>query len=334
MTFSNYLLFLQKILELNPFTVVDLFFFVCFLIYIASERQRTFLQSVLTFLLSAGVIFISLWSYWILSEFIQLQFFATKGFADGISFLTILLILGGMAVVGYRLLLLNIDAHLEEIKLPILNILFGSITFIIIVAALSAVTLSFPLTPFIKRNVSSSNILNILAVNLQSVESTQRRLISSPSYSLMNFLTINPQGEDSVNIPSGELHATNVEEAENLIEQINTYRESASVSKLTFSEDLSRIAQTLTYNISQTQTLSRSQVNGSTPFDLLAQARIPYSTAYFIPFHSQSSTLGFNGMIQTSEYRQAIVSPSYANMGVGVVKIKEHGYVFTILLSN
>ncbi len=332
MTFSNYLLFLQKILELFPFTLLDLLFFACLCIFVISERQRYFVRSLLTFLLTGLVAMFSLMLYKHIASFLQLYLSFSKGLADGLGFLVLAFLLTGIAFICYRLILLNVQQELLQLRIWPGTLLAGTGTFIIIVTCVATVFLSLPVTEFIKNSISRSIVVNGLVIGLQSVESTQNRILGRPLFSLFNFLVPDPTHTEEAPIQSHGSLILIQTEATALFEHINTERQKKNVLPLSIDKDITFVAGTLAQGISANQILSREEVNGSTPFDLLAQSRIQYKTAYFIPIYAQNAGIAFHGVQQIPVYYQQLLSAQYSRIGIGAVELNEQGYVFSILV--
>lgn len=334
MSVSNYFSFLQKILEIVPFTLSDLLFFIFLILYVASERQRQFIQSLLTFIFTWLVVLLALGSYGLLSSFMQEHLILSKGVADGGSFLLMLTIFSGIAIVGYKLILLNTYLELSRYKLSVMTALMGAGTFIVITSCIVTMLLSFPITPFIKNVVNNSLILSNMTTSLQTLESFQYRIFSKPSTSLLNFLVNTPRQPSQITVATNGSLIPAEQEGIALFEMINKKRVRTGSPALVQEEELSLVATTLAQNISTSQAFSQSTVRGVTPFDILTNARVPYTTAYFIPIYAQSKDLAFNGVKQIPEYHQHLISSKYSRIGVGSVWLKEHGFIFTLLLAD
>lgn len=334
MSVSNYFSFLQKILETNPFTVTDLLFFVFLILFIVSERQRQFVRTVLTFLFTGLTVLLALGMYGQLSLFMQQYLLLSKGAADGMSFLLVISLFAGIAIVGYRLILININPNLLQFKLSVPAIIMGFGTFIIVSSCLMMILLSFPITPFMKNIINNSTILSSMTVGLQTVESIQYRIFSRPSTSLLNFLVNTPRQASQITIATNGSWTQVEHEEIKLYERINKKRIQDGLPSLMYSDELSVVAGTLARETSTSQILSQSSVKGATPFDVLVSARVQYTTAYFIPIYAQSRQLAFNGIQHVSEYNKQLMSRQYSRIGIGSAWLKEYGFIFTILLAD
>lgn len=300
----------------------------------ASEKHRGLIQSVLTLILVSLVAIASLGVYSFFSEQFQIFFGLSKGLADGLSLFLFSVVLGAVAVVGYQLIILNFVKMFEDVKLSLINMILGAFTFLIVSALLFSSALSLPLTPFIKNTLSSSLFINNLTVSLQSLESTQRRLVTMPNNNLINFITVSPKTEDKIEIPTNGKFVANNERINEVKEGVNQLRKSMNVIELSLDGDSSIVAQNLAQLMSQNGILSRDQISGSTPYDILAGYRIKYTMAYYIPLYAQNVSLGLNGLSQVPDYKRELISPSYTNIGIGVVDLEEQGLVISLILTN
>ncbi|HRN96822.1 MAG TPA: hypothetical protein PLD54_05240, partial [Candidatus Levybacteria bacterium] len=111
-------------------------------------------------------------------------------------------------------------------------------------------------------------------------------------------------------------------------------RGSVGAVPLSEHELASRVAQALALRMATAQQLSRTDIEGNTPFDLLEQARAVYSQAYFMSGQAQSIQIAVQGLEQIPQYSSQMTSGYYSAVGVGIVSLKEHGYIVTLLFIN
>jgi uncharacterized protein YkwD len=334
MTLSDYFLFLQKLITLFPFTVLDIVFFICALIFIASEKNREFVKSLIITIVICFIWGISLLAYAPLSVFLQGIFVSSKGVNDGFSVLLVTGVLGAIMAIAYRLVIINGDQDLFTKKIPLINIILGGITFCIITSILVATLLSFPLTPFIKSTIGESIVLTSLNSYTQALESREQKLIGKDSLSTLNFLTVDPEGVQDTYISRGPLFSPDETENAMILNQVNHIRDRAGVPDVQRSESASEVAQVLGLKMASTNKLSRTNISGSTPFDLLAQSSTIYTQAYFMVAQAQTKQIAIQGFEQIPQYRLEITSPRYTQVGISSISLKEHGYLVTLFFTD
>lgn len=334
MTVTDYLNFLQNILFSFPFTILDISFIICLIIFMASEKQREIVKALL--ILSSVCLswVIVLYVYQFPSQLVQSFFKTPKGIADGVSSLLLLFGVGGIFALGYKLLLLNADQDLLKKKIPVVNSLIGAITFVVIVSITVTLVLCLPVTSFIKNMVNQSIFLSSLTSVSQSWEAVQQKIIGKENVSTLNFITLTPNNNSHIPISRGSYYVPDITASIEVINHINKIRESQDVHQLKKSEQASQVSSLLALRMATKQRLSRTTIEGSTPFDVLEQFQTTYTHGYFMASKAESTKIAVQGLNQIPTYSSQLLSPNYSTIGVGTVYLKEYGYIITILLLN
>lgn len=333
MTLADYLLFFQTVITAIPFTITDVFFVASLLIFVASEKQLGVFRSILVLVLvlivwGAGVVL-----YSPISAVIQNAGLFSKGAADGTAVLLVVVAIGAVAVVAYRLLTLNSDQELLDKKIPIFDAIFNAMTFLIIVSTVVTLLLSFPLTVFIKNVINESVTLSYLSSVSQAADSIQQKMFRREDVSTLNFLTVSNISE-SQPISRGMRYGVNPDLSSQALKEINRIRTKNGVRPVEERKTLSEVAQVLSLRMVTINTLSRSEIDGRTPFDLLAETNAVYSNAYFMTAQAQSIEIALQGLQQIPQYEQQILDEDYTSVGVSVVSLNEYGYIVSLLFTQ
>jgi uncharacterized protein YkwD len=165
----------------------------------------------------------------------------------------------------------------------------------------------------------------------QKIEGTQQKILGNDTSSTLNFITTKPVTDHSLVIPSVMRFSANSTLQPQIIQLVNDARVGSGSNSVQESEFGSQVAQALALRMAATNQLSRTEIDGNTPFDLLDRGNISYTKVSFLSTHAQSMEIAIQGLMEIPQYNTQITSSQYTSIGAGVVSLNEHGYIVTLL---
>lgn len=217
----------------------------------------------------------------------------------------------------------------------ILGIIPGFISAFILLAFFLALVTSFPLSPFLKHAISSSKIGNTILAKTQRFEGSLNNIFGGAVKDTLNFLTIEPQSDQTV-----KLHFTTTEvkidsEAEKkMLEMVNKERTSKGLMPLVMDESLRKVAQSHSKDMFARGYFSHNTPEGLSPFDRMAMSNISFIYAGENLALSPNVEVAMQGLMQSPGHRENILSSNFRKVGIGVIDGGMYGEMFAQEFTN
>lgn len=222
------------------------------------------------------------------------------------------------------------------LKLNRLGGLFmGVFSSLILLSFILTVIFTFPFSPVLKKAVSSSIIANALAMHTQELERSVNSVFGQAIVETINFLTVKPQSDETVNLNFKTTKVLVDPQAEvDMLKMVNKQRVSRGLSEFVAQEALADVARRHAKDMFARGYFSHYTKEGYSPFDRLALAGISYSFAGENLAFAPNTVLAMQGLMDSKGHRENILSTNFGRVGIGVVDGGIYGEMFVQEFTN
>lgn len=203
------------------------------------------------------------------------------------------------------------------------------------VAIMLNILLFLPVIPFVRREVQQSRFTPYFLIDRPELEAVIARVIAPAVYETQDFLTTKSVSDASVPLhtPVGQL--TDDRDAERAMYLlVNQERSSRGLLPLTWNEQLAQVARLQSRDMWRRQYFAHVNPDGADPFARLHQAGISYLVAGENLALAPSTPIAHQGLMDSQEHKDNILSPDYGQIGIGVVRNGLYGELFTQEFTN
>lgn len=212
----------------------------------------------------------------------------------------------------------------------ILGILPGLGSAFIILSFLLSVIISLPSSPILKNVVTTSRIGKDLVGHAGLFESKLNDIFGGALTETMNFLTVKPEGNETVDLRFAvEKPTTDFNAEQEMFRLVNKERIANGVPALTFNTKLQRLAQAYSKDMFQRGYFSHYNPEGQSPFDRMNINGITYGYAGENLALAPSTELAMQGLMNSPGHRKNILSGDFTKIGIGVMDGGIYGKMFT-----
>ncbi|MCL5675518.1 MAG: CvpA family protein [Patescibacteria group bacterium] len=315
---------------------VDLIIILVLLWFVVDGIGRGFLSGFLELLVFGGSFFLALKSYGLLSYLLVGNFSLTKGIADALGFL----LAGFLSEV---ILAFLSQLLLEKLPKNILlypgNRLLGFIPSflngLIVLAFFLTLLISLPISPVVKAGIESSRLGKPLVDKTQRLEQTLNNIFGGAVNDTLNFLTVNPQGSENINLHFTTANYSPDSAAEQtMFNYVNQQRVSRGIKPLVLDAKLQNLARAHDKDMFNRGYFSHYTPEGLSPFDRMKNAGISFEAAGENLAYAPGVDIADTGLMNSPGHRANILNPEFGKVGIGVINGGIYGEMFAQEFTN
>lgn len=226
-------------------------------------------------------------------------------------------------------------AHLFQKVNHWLGILPGMVSAFIILSFLLTVIVALPSSPIVKKLATESLIGSALVSNTSVFENRLNDVFGGAFNETLNFLTIEPQSEESVKLQFTVANGTIDADAEReMFKAVNTERAKAGLNLLAFDDALRDVARAHSRDMFKRGYFSHYTPEGTSPFDRMSAANIDFLNAGENLALAPTTPLAMQGLMNSPGHRANILSPNFNKIGVGVIDGGIYGKMYSQEFTN
>lgn len=211
----------------------------------------------------------------------------------------------------------------------ILGIAIGVLSAFILLSFLLTLIISLPVSVFLKHSVSSSKFGNMLTANTQGFESELNNIFGKAVNDTLNFLTVEPKSDETVNLRFKTENFSVDKNAElQMLILVNEERRSQGFSSLDGNDKLTEVARKHCKDMFARGYFSHYTPEGLTPFDRMAQGDVYFTYAGENLALAPNVTMAMQGLMKSPGHRANILSPNSGKVGIGVIDGGIYGEMF------
>lgn len=350
MPFANFQTQLQLfVVPLLGFNWIDLVILAVFFFYAIEGFSVGFVVAavdLLSFLLSFAL---GLRFYGFFALLLITYAHMPHGFANAIGFFIAAILSEIILSFLLRTLLLRLTRHLPVQKLSSPNVGFaylqtvnrvfgffpGIASAMILLSFLLTMIISLPFSPFLKQSVSASRLGSGLVAHAQGFEKDLNTVFGGAVSETLNFLTVKPQSDETVNLNFKTTQVTlDTASEQQMLSAVNKEREEKGQDPLVMNKSLRFLAREYAKDMLARGYFSHYSPEGTSPFDRMDNAGISYTSAGENLALAPDTDLAMQGLLKSPGHRANILSENYAKVGIGVIDAGIYGRMFVQEFTN
>lgn len=321
---------------INSLNFLDVIIAIVLLFYAFEGYSLGFIAASFDFLSFILSFFLGLRFYGFFANFLLTIFPIPYSFAKAIGFFTCALIFEIAFSILFRKLSFKKTITKENRFFDflkninhLLGIIPGALSSLVLLSFLLTLIISLPVSPILKQAVSTSKIGAILVSRTGSLDRDLNNIFGGAINDTLNFLTIEPQSDKSVNLNFKITTLNRDEKAENqMLLLVNKERTTLGLSPLVFDSRLADVARVYAEDLLKRGYFSHYSKEGLSPFDRMAKSDIVYSFAGENLAFAPNVELAMQGLMQSPGHRANILSPNFHKIGIGVIEAGIYGEMF------
>lgn len=330
MNFGEYIAFIKKFFSLIPLGLFDYVVILTLALYVFEDASFGLLAAGTGFVSTISAFFIGLVLYRPLAEIIVDRFALTKGIADAIAFLFITLLsffLISMILTFIRRRYISIFFPKNVDKIG--GAIFGFLSFFFIASFAVALLLSFPIAAVVKDSIRNSISGKYLFSRTQGIEHSVRQIFGGAIDDTINFLTIKPQSNDTIelNFRTTSYTIDHASQGE-MLALINKHRTDAGVIQVSLDDKVTNVALAHAKDMLERGYFSHYTKEGLSPFDRMAEAGVNYIFAGENLAAAPDVNIAMDGLMKSEGHRENILSKAFRKVGIGVLDAGIFGKIF------
>ncbi|HKC14604.1 MAG TPA: CvpA family protein [Patescibacteria group bacterium] len=321
---------------------IDLVIILALLFYAFEGAASGFIDSFLDFVSFIISFFAGITFYSFFGKFFYSSFAIPQGFANAIGFFVaafsvqvfsnfILRSLIGK-VLSKVLVRRDFTKTIDRALGASMSVLSG----LLLASFLLTMIVTLPISPVIKKSISSSKIAKVLTSNTQHLAATINSVFGGAVNETLSFLTVEPKGNESVSLNFKTSNVSVDKEAEKQMwEIINSERVSRGIKPLEAgSQALVTVARDHCRDMFERGYFSHYTPEGLSPFDRMINAGVVFAAAGENLALAPNVELAMKGLMQSTGHRENILSKDFGRVGVGVVDGGSYGEMFCQEFTN
>ncbi len=185
------------------------------------------------------------------------------------------------------------------------------------------------------RAIRAARLAPLFVLGRAEFEAALARVIAPAVYDTQDILTTKTISDVAIPVTAPVGTLTDDREAEQaLLGLLNAERTSRGLAPLAWSEPLAQAARLQSRDMWRRQYFAHVNPDGADPFARLHQAGIVYLVAGENLALAPSTPIAHQGLMDSPEHRDNILSPEYQQVGIGVIRNGLYGAMFTQEFTN
>jgi len=315
---------------------VDYIIIVVLVFYALEGYAIGFLASLLDLISFVASFIIGLKVYSFLGKLIQSYLSISAGFSNALGFLataSVTEIILGLILRRFVYIKYFSRFRLKGPALKamdkILGSLLGIMSGIILFSFILTVIVALPISVFLKQSISESKIGNILVLNASGFEKDLNIIFGGAVNETLNFLTVEPKSDDTVNLKFKTDNLKIDEEAEGrMLELVNEERKLVGLHPVVSNNALKEVSRAHCTDMFERGYFSHYTPEGLSPFDRMAQADISYTYAGENLALAPNVETAMQGFMKSPGHKANILSENFGTLGVGVIDGGIYGQMY------
>lgn len=190
--------------------------------------------------------------------------------------------------------------------------------------------LFLPVLPFVRQDIQQSQLAPYFIVEQRFVEPVLAKVIEAAVFELQGFLTTKTIAGGKADLVAPVVRLSDDRPGEQaMLALVNQERARQGLGQLRWNEELAKIARIHSRDMWRRQYFAHVNPDGADPFDRLRQAGIRYLVAGENLALAPNTTIAHNGLMDSPEHRDNILSPDYGQIGIGIARNGLYGATYT-----
>lgn len=292
-------------------------------------------MEMLTFLLS---IFLALVLYQRLAPVLENLFGISHNFAMAGAFILLWFTAGSILSIATRQIYRRIPRDARRSKAnKVFGIIPGLIRGIILVGLVALLLVVLPGFDRLSRTVLDSRIGRPLVEGMSVVENRAQEIFGGAIRDTLTFLTIEPDPTSPERIDlrfRTEDVQVDAQAEEEMLRLVNRERMERNLPPLVIDIELRAVARMHSREMFARGYFSHQTPEGLSPFDRMWRAGITFAAAGENLALAPTVEMAHNGLMRSPDHRANILNPLFGSVGIGCMRSRFHGRMFTQNFTN
>ncbi len=202
---------------------------------------------------------------------------------------------------------------------------------LLISALLLTILVAVPIVTPLSQDIEQSRLGPPLLDKAISAENWLRPVFGDAISETLNFLTVKPESNESLDLPFKVANPQPDPAAEEMMLQlVNQARQENGLPALEMDEPLREVARAHSLDMFPRGYFAHNTPEGLSPFDRMQQAGIRYLAAGENLALARTVQLAFRGLMNSPGHRANILNPSFRRVGMGVM----NGGIYGLMVSQ
>lgn len=313
------------------------FVIILVLIYFLSDSWRVGFWVVLAdFLGFLSSLMLALLGYSFVSSFLQSNFLFSRSLSNALGFLFVAGITE--ALLSFLFLSLTRKIPYKFWKKPWSNVLAAVPALgrgIILTSFVLILTMSLPIFPKVKTDISESKIGSVLLKNTTGVEARINEIFGGLIEDSLTYLTIDPGSLESIilQVEDYNFSVDEISERE-MFKLVNEERNKKEVTELVFRSDLVPVARAHAQDMWERSYFGHYSPEGEGVGDRLDKEEVSYFVTGENLALAPTVQTAHSGLMNSEGHRRNILDSEFKRMGIGVIDNGVYGKMFVQIFTD
>lgn len=314
---------------------VDFLIIGILIFFAASGFGRSFIWEVYELLTFVLAFFLSLKFYNLVAGNLETIFNLPHSLSNVLGFILVWFVIETITAILATGIIIPLKAKLKFSILNPLSVIPSFLKGLIFVAILLILVATFPIQPTLKKEVQNSKIGSQILAKTYQLESPLKNIFGGLANDTLTFLTIKPQGNQSVNLGfKTDNFYFDKQSEDRMVELVNKERLNRGISALAFDPKLREVARYHSSDMFNRGYFAHYSPEG---YDVAARAN-QFGVSYIVLgenlAYAPNLDLAHNGLMNSPGHRANILSSDFKKVGIGVANASEYGVMFTQVFTN
>lgn len=219
----------------------------------------------------------------------------------------------------------------------IFGALLSSLNSLVITSFILLLILSLPLRGTVKNDIKTSFIASRLVPLAEKYGGSIKSSFEEVAQETIKFMTIKPNSSDRIYLPiapKAETLRIDLDAQDQMVLLVNKEREKKHISQLSVDTKMTDVAAQHSWNMFVGQYFSHYDLEGHDASYRMNQSDISYTMLGENLAYGPDVLTAHLGLMESAEHRDNILDTRYHRIGIGIVKNKTFGMMFTQLFAD
>jgi len=294
---------------------------------------RGFLQGIVDLVGFIASLGFATYFYSIFALFLRQNFSLPYGISNAVGFMVAFFAFETVFLILVALFYKHIFKIFSFGQVRLLNTLLGIFpalfSALIFASFLLSLLLSLPIRGDIKEQITDSRFGGFLTQKTTAFEGSLKKIFGQAFIETLNFLTVETQGGEVVNLhfTTDKLEVDSLSE-NRMFYLINKERQRENVPSLKQDDKLQELARTHCKDMFVRGYFSHYTPEGLSPFDRMSKFGIEYKLAGENLAYAPNVDIAHRGLMNSPGHRENILNPGFLRVGIGVINGGIYGEMF------
>ncbi|MFZ5366102.1 MAG: CvpA family protein [Patescibacteria group bacterium] len=315
---------------------IDLLILIVLLFFVLEGLEQGFWRLAAEFFSFLGSLLLAIRFYSLVAKFLVLNFSLSYGFANALGFLfTAIFAETALAALAFWFFGKIPQKWLSVWWNKILGVVPAILNGLVLIAFFLTLIIALPITPFLKKDITSSRIGGYLVGKTFGIEHKFNEIFGGAVEEALTFLTVKPESRERIDLrfTTKEFSVDQLSETK-MFALVNEERERRGIKKLEWDPRLVVVAREHAKDMFLRGYFSHYSPEGENVSDRLKDNHIDFAVVGENLALAPTVFIAHQGLMASSGHRANILSPEFSKVGIGVIDGGIYGKMFTQVFTD